>query len=167
MAFKLIVQPKQQQSLHLSSPSMSTSVPPVQENFPRLPATLLRPTDVASEDADADAGLVATAIHVISTERAALSNLERIYQTDQLARENLTRAVTQIASSVKNGGKLVVCGVGKSGKIGRKVEATMNSMGIHSAFLHPTEALHGDLGMVRPVCSVLFPARNCRLMYVR
>lgn len=57
--------------------------------------------------------------------------------------------------SVRDAGKLVVCGVGKSGKIGRKIEATMNSLGIHSAFLHPTEALHGDLGLVRPVSNTI------------
>lgn len=98
-----------------------------------------------------DAAVVTTAIHVISTERAALANLEHIYQTDRLAQENLARAVSQIVRTVQNGGKLVLCGVGKSGKIGQKLEATMNSMGIYSAFLHPTEALHGDLGMIRPV----------------
>jgi hypothetical protein len=59
--------------------------------------------------------------------------------------------VDLIAHTVREAGKLVVCGVGKSGKIGRKIEATMNSLGIYSAFLHPTEALHGDLGLVRPV----------------
>ena len=99
----------------------------------------------------AEANIIDGAIHVISTECAALANLELLYQRSQVARDGLLRSVSQVTNSVKRGGKLVVCGVGKSGKIGRKVEATMNSMGIHSAFLHPTEALHGDLGMIRPV----------------
>lgn len=98
-----------------------------------------------------DVSSVVTAIHVMSTERAALSHLERLYQTDSRAQQELARAVNRISQSVRDGGKLVVCGVGKSGKIGRKIEATMNSLGIYSAFLHPTEALHGDLGLVRPV----------------
>jgi D-arabinose 5-phosphate isomerase GutQ len=98
-----------------------------------------------------DAASVTTAVHVISTERAALAHLERLYQTDQLAQEHLSRAVDQIAGTIRNGGKLVCCGVGKSGKIAQKLEATMNSLGIYSTFLHPTEALHGDLGMIRPV----------------
>lgn len=98
-----------------------------------------------------DVSSVVTAIHVLSTERAALTHLEHIYQTDARAQQDLARAVEQIARSVRDGGKLVVCGVGKSGKIGRKIEATMNSLGVYSAFLHPTEALHGDLGLVRPV----------------
>lgn len=98
----------------------------------------------------------------MSTERAALAHLERLYQTDGRAQQELARAVDQIAHTVREAGKLVVCGVGKSGKIGRKIEATMNSLGIYSAFLHPTEALHGDLGLVRPVSQF---ALFCRLMH--
>ncbi|QKF63921.1 KpsF/GutQ family sugar-phosphate isomerase [Campylobacter corcagiensis] len=45
-------------------------------------------------------------------------------------------------------GKLIVTGVGKSGHIGAKMAATFASTGTASFFLHPTEALHGDLGMV-------------------
>ncbi len=45
-------------------------------------------------------------------------------------------------------GKLVVTGVGKSGLIGAKMAATFASTGTPSFFLHPTEALHGDLGMI-------------------
>jgi arabinose-5-phosphate isomerase len=43
-------------------------------------------------------------------------------------------------------GKLVVCGIGKSGYIGRKISSTMASLGQKSFFLHPSEAHHGDLG---------------------
>ncbi|KAJ5405341.1 hypothetical protein N7465_006625 [Penicillium sp. CMV-2018d] len=114
-----------------------------------------------------DVSSVVTAIHVISTERAALAHLEHIYQTDARAQHDLARAVDQIARSVREGGKLVVCGVGKSGKVGRKIEATMNSLGVYSAFLHPTEALHGDLGLVRPNDTVLlisFSGRSPELL---
>lgn len=45
-------------------------------------------------------------------------------------------------------GKLIVCGVGKSGLVGSKIAATMASTGTSSFFLHPTEAMHGDLGMI-------------------
>ena len=45
-------------------------------------------------------------------------------------------------------GKLVVIGVGKSGHIGSKIAATMASTGTSSFFLHPSEAMHGDLGMI-------------------
>ncbi|ULL19033.1 KpsF/GutQ family sugar-phosphate isomerase [Paenibacillus sp. H1-7] len=46
-------------------------------------------------------------------------------------------------------GKIVFCGVGKSGYIAQKVSATMSSIGVESVFLHPVEALHGDFGIVR------------------
>ena len=45
-------------------------------------------------------------------------------------------------------GRVVVVGMGKSGLIGRKIAATFSSTGTPSAFLHPAEALHGDLGML-------------------
>ena len=45
-------------------------------------------------------------------------------------------------------GRVVVTGLGKSGLIGRKISATLSSTGTPSFFLHPAEALHGDLGMV-------------------
>jgi D-arabinose 5-phosphate isomerase GutQ len=101
---------------------------------------------------DNEAGdTLSTALHVITTERDALTHLEYLYRTNDLAAKNLSRAVSQLVHTIHQGGKLVVCGVGKSGKIGRKLEATMNSVGIHSVFLHPTEALHGDLGVIRSV----------------
>ncbi|HIP27713.1 MAG TPA: KpsF/GutQ family sugar-phosphate isomerase, partial [Sulfurovum sp.] len=45
-------------------------------------------------------------------------------------------------------GKLIITGVGKSGLVGAKMAATFASTGTSSFFLHPTEALHGDLGMI-------------------
>lgn len=47
-------------------------------------------------------------------------------------------------------GRVVVMGIGKSGLIGRKMAATLASTGTPAYFVHPTESLHGDLGMVRP-----------------
>lgn len=45
-------------------------------------------------------------------------------------------------------GRVIISGIGKSGIIGRKIVATLNSTGTRSLFLHPVEAMHGDLGMV-------------------
>ncbi|KAE8132561.1 ubiE/COQ5 methyltransferase family-domain-containing protein [Aspergillus pseudotamarii] len=118
------------------------------------PPDVIDPILSTAKDGPTDAS-VSTAIHVIATERAALAHLERLYETNALAQESLARAVSQITHSVRSGGKLVCCGVGKSGKIAQKLEATMNSLGIYSAFLHPTEALHGDLGMIRPQDTLL------------
>jgi len=45
-------------------------------------------------------------------------------------------------------GRLVVSGIGKSGLVGQKIVATLNSTGTRALFLHPVEAMHGDLGVV-------------------
>ena len=50
----------------------------------------------------------------------------------------------------KTEGRVVITGMGKSGLIARKIVATMNSTGTPAIFLHPSDAVHGDLGMVRP-----------------
>jgi arabinose-5-phosphate isomerase len=52
-------------------------------------------------------------------------------------------------------GRVVVTGMGKSGLIGRKIAATFSSTGTPSVFLHPAEALHGDLGMLQAGDAVL------------
>ena len=52
-------------------------------------------------------------------------------------------------------GKLIITGVGKSGLVGAKMAATFASTGTSSFFLHPTEALHGDLGMISQGASLL------------
>ena len=45
-------------------------------------------------------------------------------------------------------GKLILAGIGKSGLISRKISSTLSSIGISSFYLHPSEASHGDLGMI-------------------
>ena len=58
---------------------------------------------------------------------------------------NFSRMVELIFNS---SGRVIVGGIGKSGIVGRKIVATLNSTGTRSIFLHPVEAMHGDLGMV-------------------
>ena len=72
-----------------------------------------------------------------------------------------TEAITRLAENIndefvravevidKCKGRVVLTGMGKSGLIARKIVATMNSTGTAAIYLHPTDALHGDLGMVR------------------
>ncbi|KAK4040285.1 hypothetical protein C8A01DRAFT_15821 [Parachaetomium inaequale] len=91
------------------------------------------------------------AVHVLATEAAALQNLTQLYSSDRVARDGFTRAVDAITARTGTnggGGKLVVIGVGKSGHIAKKLVATFNSLAIQAVFLHPTEALHGDLGQI-------------------
>lgn len=60
--------------------------------------------------------------------------------------EQFTRAVELLAACT---GRVAVMGVGKSGLVGRKIAATLSSMGTPSLFLHPVESAHGDLGALR------------------
>jgi len=76
---------------------------------------------------------------VLRTEAEAILKL-----IDRIGQEFET-AVELICNS---SGRLIVGGIGKSGIIGRKIVATLNSTGTQSFFLHPAEAMHGDLGMV-------------------
>ena len=66
--------------------------------------------------------------------------------------EEFVRAVDIIMACPS---RLVVTGIGKSGLVGQKIVATLNSTGTPSFFLHPVEAMHGDLGMVAPTDVVL------------
>jgi len=59
--------------------------------------------------------------------------------------KDFERAVTLLAACT---GRVVVTGMGKSGIIGRKIAATLSSTGTPALFLHPAEAVHGDLGML-------------------
>ncbi|WP_069636937.1 KpsF/GutQ family sugar-phosphate isomerase [Campylobacter pinnipediorum] len=68
-----------------------------------------------------------------------------ILKNVELIDENMQKAVELIH---RTKGKVVVTGVGKSGHIGAKIAATLASTGTPSFFLHPTEAMHGDLGMI-------------------
>ena len=64
-------------------------------------------------------------------------------------KENLTKGFEDTVEQIINcNGKVVVCGMGKSGLIGKKIAATLASTGTPSFFMHPAEALHGDLGMI-------------------
>ena len=79
------------------------------------------------------------AIEVLKTESEGILKL-----TDRLD-ENFTAMVDLIFNS---SGRLIVSGIGKSGIIGRKIAATLNSTGTRALFIHPVEAMHGDLGQV-------------------
>ena len=70
---------------------------------------------------------------------------------------NLAAAVKLIAG---HGGNMVVMGVGKSGHVARKIAATLCSIGIRAVFLHPVEALHGDLGIYAPGDPTLFVSKS-------
>lgn len=101
---------------------------------------------------------LAGAVHVLATEASALKSVAQLYATSPPARDGFHQAVEVIVrtQTAHPPGKLVVVGVGKSGHIGRKLVATFNSLAVSASFLHPTEALHGDLGHIREHDALLF-----------
>lgn len=95
-------------------------------------------------------------LHVMNTQANAVRTLTMVYESDACARDGFSRSVDAITRNRSLGAKLVLTGVGKSGHIGRKMVATFQSLGLPAVFLHPTEALHGDLGIVGPHDTFIF-----------
>jgi arabinose-5-phosphate isomerase len=88
-----------------------------------------------------DRALISRARNVLRIEASAITALaERID-------DEFVRAIDIILQSH---GRVIVSGVGKSGHIGRKIAATLASTGTPAYFMHPSEAAHGDLGMIQP-----------------
>ncbi len=84
--------------------------------------------------------------NMFATYRVALNKLE-----DGLD-SRFDEAVSLISNTAQH---VIICGMGKSGLVGRKIAATFSSTGTAALFLHPAEAIHGDLGMVREKSVVL------------
>ncbi len=87
---------------------------------------------------DRDA-IIAEGRRVIAIEAAAVAALEARVGDD------FERACRLVAGA---NGRIITCGIGKSGHIARKLAGTLTSTGTPATFLHPVEALHGDLGLV-------------------
>jgi len=78
---------------------------------------------------------------------------QEVFEIESKEIVNLSNLLTDdfeyaVQSIVDMKGKLIICGMGKSGIIGKKIAATLASTGTPSFFLHPGEAYHGDLGMI-------------------
>ncbi len=83
--------------------------------------------------------IIQKAIEVLKIEADGILNL-----VDRID-DNFSEMIGQICSC---SGRLILSGIGKAGIVGRKIVATLNSTGTRSLFLHPVEAMHGDLGQV-------------------
>lgn len=81
-----------------------------------------------------------------SAKKTILSESESIAKLTDFLDDNFVNAVETIYHS---NGRLVITGIGKSAIIAQKIVATLNSTGTPSLFLHASEAIHGDLGMVQ------------------
>jgi arabinose-5-phosphate isomerase len=90
----------------------------------------------------------------MTTESADIQKAKRVIRIEAEAvaalEKNINNAFQKAIDIIYQcKGRIVVTGMGKSGIIARKLVATLNSTGSPSIFLHPSDALHGDLGMVR------------------
>lgn len=82
-----------------------------------------------------------------------IQQAKKVFEIEAKALADLSKQLdkdfdTAVNVILKSKGRVVVSGVGKSGIVGKKISATLASTGTPSVFLHPTEAFHGDLGMV-------------------
>src|ERR1700744_5747039 len=88
------------------------------------------------------------ALRAVAIERKGLQALEEALATPGAG--SLNQACEQaVAVLLASPGRAIVTGIGKSGLIARKVAATLASTGQPAVFVHPSEASHGDLGMVQ------------------
>jgi arabinose-5-phosphate isomerase len=95
----------------------------------------------------ADAGITNTsAAELVRISAEALEHLARRLEGPQ--GETFAAVAVLLAEGVRGGHRVAVTGIGKSGLIARKIAATLLSTGTPALFLHPTEALHGDLGLL-------------------
>ncbi len=82
-----------------------------------------------------------------------LSEANRVFDEEIMALQKVKSLLNgdfaDAVNMVANAHKIVVTGVGKSGNIGNKISATLSSIGVSSVFLHPVDALHGDIGIVQ------------------
>ncbi|SJX62954.1 uncharacterized protein SRS1_13778 [Sporisorium reilianum f. sp. reilianum] len=95
---------------------------------------------------------LAFGIQIVQREARALAMAARRLSRHSVQQDGFRQAVRLVmrATTGERGGKVVLTGVGKSGIIAKKLSATFLSLGTPSMFLHPTEALHGDLGLLTP-----------------
>lgn len=83
-----------------------------------------------------------------------------IDSSNTLRLEELNKLIQIFEELISEKGSLVFCGIGKSGYIGQKLASTYCSLGLPSFFLHPVEALHGDLGRVSESDSIVFISKS-------
>ena len=93
-----------------------------------------------------DKNFINSALNVIKIESKAVMDLSNQIKSDF---DNLCTKILDTK------GKLILMGIGKSGHIAQKISATLSSTGTSSFFIHPTEAAHGDLGMISKQDAIL------------
>ena len=87
---------------------------------------------------------------VLSNEAVAIQAAADRFSAQPSLADSIDQSIQLILDRTNAGGKVILMGIGKSGKVAAKIAATMSSTGTPAIFVHPTEALHGDLGVVTP-----------------
>lgn len=95
--------------------------------------------------------IIETAKRVMNDESKSIS------KAGKMLNGNFEKAIKCILNSK---GNVVITGMGKSGDIAKKIAATFSSIGIFSYFLHPSDALHGDLGRLRNDDVIIFVSHS-------
>jgi arabinose-5-phosphate isomerase len=118
------------------------------------------PASGAGDLPDASRALASSSVGPSAAEAPALTAAEQTRVVGELLEAEIAAirgipadnpfhaCVGLFLSAAAAGGKVIVSGVGKAGEIGRKIATTFCSVGVPSAFLHPLEAQHGDLGVL-------------------
>lgn len=99
--------------------------------------------------------ILATAQTVLRAQAQALEYISQLYESDEDTKRQFFLCLQYMHNAVLSHGKIVITGMGKSFKIAEKLVATLNSLGAHAASLHPSDALHGDLGVIKPTDVIL------------
>jgi len=76
--------------------------------------------------------------------------------------QSVTGALDLMEGSISRNGRIILTGMGKSGLVARKISATLSSTGTPSLFLHPAEAIHGDMGVVNPNDAAIIVSKSGR-----
>ena len=93
----------------------------------------------------------------MASEKEILTRAKEVFDIEiaglEAVRDSLNSSFAELTrrcmETIANGGKLIWTGIGKSGHVGKKIAATLASVGSPSIFIHPVEARHGDLGMIQ------------------
>ncbi|CDO56661.1 hypothetical protein DV495_001689 [Geotrichum candidum] len=110
----------------------------------RFPQPIVTPPSESSPE------ILSTARTVLRAQAQSLAYISNIYEHDASVQAQFFLSLQYMHNAILSNGKIVVSGMGKSYKIADKLVATMNSLGIHATALHPSDALHGDLGVIKP-----------------
>ncbi|GMM29883.1 hypothetical protein DAMA08_026280 [Martiniozyma asiatica (nom. inval.)] len=105
--------------------------------------------DITDDSSPILSNAVDSVDRILSNQTKAIRHLASQFKYSSWSISQLKNSLITLNNTLHRGGKIVLSGMGKSFKISTKTVATLNSLGLHAANLHPSEALHGDLGIIK------------------